>query len=894
MSSPIVFPSVPELKSNYIRSELTYHRGKQLLEMEMCSLLSKDEGTWRIGIEDRFEDFEVEIHAGNKLQHSCSCQSRLPCCHHTAAALLLVEQHFRRVDESGEADEGTPYTREEMIRRVVYEREERAEKEAYQVQFADNIHGIHQLKTAKGRIYEITIRDFDSNNCYCSCPDFKTNKLGTCKHLIFMQRKINNELPVQRLAELQPFPFVDIYCDPLHDYRITYFYKGAISVEIASLLDQYFGGKNYVEAEEYPAFLNFLNDAAQIKKFLIRPGVVEKVDQYFEDIHIRKLSRNAQPDFSAIKGNLLDYQIDGIRFSLFKKGTIIADEMGLGKTAQAITVATLKKDLFGFKRVLVICPASLKFQWKEEIENFTDETVMVVEGGKDERQLLYRTADAYFLITNYEAVLRDLDVVKMYPPDMIILDEAQRIKNYTTKTSYAVKAIPKKHSLVITGTPIENRLGDLYSIMNFIDPKILAPLWEFSMNHCYFDRRNKDRIIGYYNLQALKDRIAPWVIRRRRSDVLDQLPALQEMTIPVNLHPRQAELHAEFARSLAAILHKKYKTVYDMQRLQALLLNLRMVCNSTFLIDKETNFSPKLRELEEILTDKLQVRESGRKTIIFTEWKMMQRLIERILKANQIGYVTLSGDVPVKQRGELISTFRDDTDCHVFLSTEAGGSGLNLQFADTVINMELPWNPARKNQRIGRINRIGQESDKITVINLVARESIEERIQSGLQVKQSLFDAVLDESNLTDEVDLSARGAATFIRQVEQLVAAFGDPAAAEQAEVMETATSISPATRLAEQLPLFSSDDMENPAALHQADAAGKPVKEKSKKSEAEQDPDTLAETLNQGMQFLNGLFQMSTGKQLLTDDQSVTIDPKTGEVTMKFKLPEMKKKKQ
>ncbi len=305
--------------------------------------------------------------------------------------------------------------------------------------------------------------------------------------------------------------------------------------------------------------------------------------------------------------------------------------------------------------------------------------------------------------------------------------------------------------------------------MNFIDPEVLAPQWEFSMNHCYFDREKKNQITGYFNLQELKDRLADHVIRREKSDVLSQLPAVQEVTVPVELHEAQAEIHAGLARSPAPILHKKFKTVYDMQRIQQILLNMRMVYDSTFLVDKETNHSPKLDELKTILLEKLDLKKRKRKVIIFSEWKTMLHLIGKMLKANGIRFVTLSGDVQVKKRGLLIDEFANNPDLLVFLSTEAGGSGLNLQFADTVINFDLPWNPAKKNQRIGRINRIGQTARKLTAINMVAVNSIEQNIANGIVVKEALFDAVLKDASMTEEVDFSSRGRSTFIDQVEKM-----------------------------------------------------------------------------------------------------------------------------
>ncbi len=879
------FPSLARIKDDYIRSNITYHRAKQTLETEMCTLLSRDKHAFHFLVEDRFEDYNVDIIVkDNVLNHRCACASMLKCCHHAAAALLMLEEDFRKAEEKKRSGEGEPYTREEMIQRVLREREERAEKEEYTLSVADNIYGIHRLKSASGRVYELTIRDFDKNSGYCTCPDFKTNKLGTCKHLIYAQQQIHRKYPVKKLTETQPYPFVEIFCDPLNEYHITYFYKSTLTVDTASLLEKYFSGNGHILPEQYPTFLKFLKETREIKRILVRPEVYAKIEKHFERESMKKLAETVAPDFSKIKVEPFPYQKEGVLFSLFKPGAIIADEMGLGKTLQAIATAVMKKEIYGLRRTLVICPASLKYQWQQEIRRFTDEDAIVVEGGREQRQALYRNAKAYFLIANYEAVMRDISTIITHPPDMIILDEAQRIKNYTTKTSYAVKAIPKKHSLVITGTPIENRLGDLYSIMNFIDPEILAPLWEFSMNHCYFDKRKKNLITRYYNLQALKKRLSPWLIRREKREVMEQLPDVREIFVPVNLHPAQLEMHSGYARLLMPILMKKHKTIFDMQRIQRLLMAMRMVCNSTFLIDKETNISPKLDELQEILLEKLDISTGGKKIIIFSEFKTMLKLIEKMLSANDIGAAMLTGDVPVKKRGKIIAEFRDNPDCKVFLASEAGGTGLNLQFADTVINFELPWNPARKNQRIGRVHRIGQKSAKITVINIIARNSIEERIQSGIALKESLFDAVLNEGSVTDEVDFSKKGRATFIEQVEKLVKPFDIPVAEEAGESERKAAEKFADTFAAAEA---VEDPTEETAAIdkapHETGTPTAPPREAAETAQIE----TLESTLNQGLQFLSGLMQMAAGKQLVTNEQSISVDKETGEVVMKFKLP-------
>lgn len=873
------FPDLNELKNRYIKSESILIKGKRLVENEMCTLTSHSDEIYHFLVEDRFADFQVEVqHGADKIETRCSCISLLECCTHSAAALISLQNHLR-LQEAPPSSEGEAYTRKEMMIRVLRERKDKADKEDMKLEFGDSVYGFHTVKTASGRSYQITIRDVETEDGYCSCPDFKTNKLGSCKHLMFAIDRLKQTTPVDKLNAVQRYPFVEIYCDPHNDYQITGYHQNSLTVEIENLLNKYFHGERYILPEQYKDFLSFLSEAQNHKAILIRPEVNEKIDKHFEKQFMKNLSADVSPDFSVIKAKMFDYQKEGVFFSLFKAGNIIADEMGLGKTLQAMAVALLKKDIYDLKRTLIICPASLKYQWKKEIERFSGEQAVIVEGGRKERQAIYRNSPAYFFIANYEAVMRDVTSICKYPPDMIILDEAQRIKNYDTKTSHAVKSIPKKHALVITGTPLENRLLDLYSIMNFIDPTILAPQWEFSMNHCYFDKAAKNKITGYFNLQQLKTRLNDYIIRREKSDVFEQLPAVQEINVPVQLHPEQQDIHAGLARSLAPIIAKKHKTIYDMQRIQQILTQMRMVCDSTYLIDRETNISPKLEELQEILFEKLDIKQKRKKVIIFTEWTTMQQLISKQLRANQVQHVLLSGEIPVQKRGHLIDEFANNPECLVFISTEAGGVGLNLQFADTVINFDLPWNPAKKNQRIGRINRIGQQSSHITAINLVAINSIESRIADGIVLKEALFDAVLNEGDLTDEVDFSVKGRSTFIEQLQKLIQF------SEEAQDTEEAAE---SGQIQPQIMDEKTDEAVETTALAEEEEY-EPVLTGVGESQpvSPPQPQEIENTLNQGLQFLSGIFKMATGKELLAEGAGVSFNRETGEVSLKFKLP-------
>src|SRR5699024_4737008 len=230
----------------------------------------------------------------------------------------------------------------------------------------------------------ITFRDFEKEEGYCSCRDYQTNKLGTCKHLMFAFEDYKKKFPDG--DALQDYPFVEVHTDPFRDYRIALFYPHRLPSEIQELTDRFFGDTGVIAPEDEKRFLGFIKEAQEHKQILIRPEVLDKVEAAFDKEMIEHRRQMTQLDYACIHADLYPYQKEGIRFSTFRKGAIIADEMGLGKTLQAIGTAIFKKMIFDFRRTLVTCPASLKSQWKSEIEKFTDEKAVIAEGLPEERK----------------------------------------------------------------------------------------------------------------------------------------------------------------------------------------------------------------------------------------------------------------------------------------------------------------------------------------------------------------------------------------------------------------------------------------------------------------------------------------------------------------------------
>jgi len=877
----IIQEQLKKLQASLEKSEIAL--GDSIFHNNECQVLTQSSVKFELMLDSQLggghAEYTIQLFDGDVVPTKNG--ERMGWERNAYACLLQIENELNLLDPK-DVLEHKKYSREGMIKRVLTERFQKADVARYRVKWASNIYGDHILTNEKGTKYKVFLRDFEKQTGYSDSMDSRLNKLGTTKHIMFAFKQLTEDISLFKKLS-KNYPFVEVYCDPLNDYKITWHYPHTLTAAEQLLISRYFDHASFIEDDALKHFLGFVDEAAKYPHIRIRPEVTEKIEMAFEEDILEKLQAAYTPDYSSIKVELFPYQKEGIDFALFRKAAIIADEVGLGKTVQAIGTAILKKQLFDFKKTLVVCPASLKEQWKKEIEKFSDEKALVIEGLPDDRERQYQDNEHFFFIINYETILRDQLALNKAGFDFLILDEAQRIKNYETKTAASISRLQFKHVLVITGTPIENRLIDIFSIVSAIDPYFFGPLWEFSYQHCLFDPEKHNKINGYYDLQKLNNKLGPILIRREKRKVLDQLPNVQQFNVPVNLSPLQADYHASYAKGIAQIIRKKFLTPYDLQKLQLLLASMRMVCDSTYLIDEETNESPKLEELKDMLLEKLDVPNSDRKIIIFSEWVKVHKLIGQILRENNIGFVELNGSVPVKLRGELIRKFETNPYCKIFLSTEAGGSGLNLQVADTLINFELPWNPAKKNQRIGRIDRLGQKSNKLTIFNFITRRSIEEQIASGLLVKQSLFDGVLDSSNRTNMVDFTTKGRSQYIQQLEEFIdetenAATIDPSLTYETEEI---AAIEPKPKEVTTLDLFDEIEEQMP---EPAPVVPETVELQKQKDEKVQE---VEQVMNSGMQFLAGLFKMSTGKDMGIQNQTIEVNKQTGEVVMRFKLP-------
>ncbi|MFA6107805.1 MAG: DEAD/DEAH box helicase [Candidatus Latescibacterota bacterium] len=639
--------------------------------------------------------------------------------------------------------------------------------------------------------YRVAIRGQGLGDNYCSCPDFAVNTLGTCKHVEYVLGRLRRRRggAAALAAGFHP-PYSEVYLRYGARQEVVFRAGAECPAPVRRLAARHFDAGGVLASTGYGRFHRFLEQLPRVAgdKHEVRcyDDALAFVSAARDRHELQQRLETAYPEgataaaFSGLlKVALYPYQRDGALFAAKAGRCLLADDMGLGKTVQAIAAAEILARHGGLEHVLVICPTSLKHQWQQEISRFTSRSAVVVEGLAPSRQRGYRTP-AFWHIVNYDVVHRDLPLIRESSPGMIILDEAQRIKNWKTRAAQAIKQLDSDYALVLTGTPLENRLEELHSIVQFVDQHRLGPLFRFLATHQQVDENG--RVVGYHRLDEIARTLAAVLLRRTKAAVLPELPERLEKRFFVPLTEQQHEHHEENREIVAKIVAKwrrcGYLSEIDQKRLTAALQKMRMACDSTYLLDGHTDHGPKMAELTVLLTELLE--DPGAKVVIFSQWLRMHELVSRRARAHGWEYVLFHGGLSSPQRRDVVARFRQDPACRLFLATDAGGVGLNLQHASVVVSLDLPWNPAVLEQRIGRVHRLGQHRP-VQVIHFITEQSIEEGILALLAFKRSVFAGVLDGG--AHEVFLGGTRLKQFMESVERAAAgsqtAAPEPAAA-------------------------------------------------------------------------------------------------------------------
>ena len=495
-----------------------------------------------------------------------------------------------------------------------------------------------------------------------------------------------------------------------------------------------------IEIPAYQAFLldSDLPDGTKSESFI----------RYVNDVKVIDPKRYQVPE--SLHGVLRGYQIEGFQWlsTLCDKGFggILADEMGLGKSLQLLTLLESRK---GGGCSLVVCPASLVYNWAAECEKFTpDQRVEVVAGSKAERRRVLskvagmssasggeRMPGPDIVITSYDLLRRDIDEYEGCVFDCVALDEAQYIKNHTTKIAKSVKRLEARHRFALTGTPIENRLSELWSIFDFLMPGMLGSYARFRERYEQpILAPGPDQSVMAGKLQAL---VGLFIKRRLKRDVLADLPAKSENVVTVRLQGEQRRLYAAHEQRLRASLNSVEDADFDTGRIRILaeLTVLREICCAPKLVYEDANgASAKLDAIDDLLASCM---DAGKKALVFSQFTSFLDLMGQRLTAQGIAFYTITGETPKKKRVDLVDRFNAD-DVPVFLiSLKAGNTGLNLVGASVVIHADPWWNAAAQSQATDRAHRIGQTQD-VNVYQIVAQGTIEERILRLQKEKREL------------------------------------------------------------------------------------------------------------------------------------------------------------
>jgi SNF2 family DNA or RNA helicase len=449
-----------------------------------------------------------------------------------------------------------------------------------------------------------------------------------------------------------------------------------------------------------------------------------------------------------INADLRNYQHEGIGWleSLRKMhlNGILADDMGLGKTVQAVVALSQAQKDYPDGVSLIICPTSLLYNWQAEFKKFNPTLkVLLVDGTPAQRKKMLDKVKNYdVVVTTYTLLQKDVALYKEHLFTYLILDEAQHIKNRGTRNAKSVKMVPAVHRLILTGTPVENSLEELWSLFDFLMPGLLSSYERFVEKYVRFVP--SPALNAPHPLEGLKRKIAPFVLRRMKADVLEDLPPVSEIIYHCHLSDVQKELYRSYAASAREELSKLVqKEGFDKVQIHVLatLTRLKQICCHPAIFAKEKVEEADSAKYELFLELLHNLIEGGHKTVVFSQYTKMLAILKEELIRQGIKFSYLDGTS--KNRLEIVDQFNADETIPVFLvSLKAGGAGLNIVGADTVIHYDMWWNPAVENQATDRVHRMGQKR-AVSSYKLITLGTIEEKIMNMQNRKKGLVKKVV-------------------------------------------------------------------------------------------------------------------------------------------------------
>ena len=504
--------------------------------------------------------------------------------------------------------------------------------------------------------------------------------------------------------------------------------------------DAYRNNENKYIVKTYRAGL-----ISELKNLGFELVLSENFTKFWEQISTFSTGDGGEALPSGVNAEFREYQVKGFHWLwfMYKYGLngILADDMGLGKTLQALSLLQKAKEVDGAEPTLVVCPTTVVFNWESEIAKFTPGLSCLKLSGADRASLFKKIPEYDIVITSYALVRRDIAKLKKYNFRYIILDESQNIKNATSQTAQTVKTLNAKHKLALSGTPIENKLEELWSVFDFLMPGFLFSMSEFNYRYVTPIMERQDKTVE----KRLKLQIYPFILRRMKRDVAKDLPDKVENMAYCELTDEQKDFYLEVLDSTKEELFKSIElNGLEKSRMSifSALLRLRQICCHPRLYDKEhvkgVIKSGKLEYLKGMLE---QIIAEKHRVLLFSQFVDMLDIIKAWLEREGIPYEYLTGKT--KDRQAAVENFNSNPNIPIFLvSLKAGGTGLNLTGADYVIHYDPWWNPAVEDQATDRAYRIGQ-TKKVFVYRLITKNTVEEKIQKLKTRKRNLVDSVI-------------------------------------------------------------------------------------------------------------------------------------------------------
>lgn len=437
------------------------------------------------------------------------------------------------------------------------------------------------------------------------------------------------------------------------------------------------------------------------------------------------------------------HQIEGVRTMARMTSFLLADEMGLGKSLQALTVAAIDFERDLAHRVLVVTPASLKWNWAAEIERHTHFSYAVLDGSPDKRRVQLREFDADVLIINYEQVKPHLDTLNAMRFDIAIYDEAHFFKNHRAIRTKAVLGLRIARNFLLTGSPLLNRVNDLWALLHRIDPIGYPKYWTFLNRYAVYGGFKDKEIVGVKNQSELTERLRSVMVRREKRDVLD-LPPKQHVTVTVDMHPEQQRLYKRAADELLIDLPGEASPM-EIENGLTRFLRLKQICGTTATMPGHHDHSHKLDRAVEMVDELVA---NGERVVVFTQFRGVQIAMEARLAAAEINAWVLNGDTPISERPLVVDRWSEAPPGALVAMLQVAGVGLNMTAARTCVRLDKLFSPKLNEQAEDRLHRIGASATQpVQIFDLICARTIESRIEAILRNKKRLFDSLVTESD---------------------------------------------------------------------------------------------------------------------------------------------------